>query len=524
MNEILKKALNRGAPIETPVFVEISDLLNIVNSNVLTEEYKNNMYPIICEISNLCDMYTGNFMIPTMATITTNEDNVKTLSFTGFNYHYAIANLIKGSVLDSKNNKGILWDVCETEEGFKKFKDDVLSITSENDLKRKYPMIYHYYEEEKECAQNLMDLEEYINDKRVPLNDKLVAIGSLNSNFKKFWPNYDYKKEMERHKNFSVEGYLKTFMNGLEIIFQNREEIIELYASKQLELNSISEYDSDAINLYIAKCFMDFIQVGFDDDKQRYLFYLTNYFKENVEEKVTRVKIKVDNKKVTPISLYEQYKQLLIAEPELLAVNFQPTDFKDMTKEEIEEFIKAFLVDLSANWKLLPPEDNTVDEAVKTSVSRKYRKLTPEERKEKQEKLIKLYVEKRNFFDSTDPYFRIRGEGTYEGYVGYIYSNSVVILEKYYDNEEKKKLAQGDAIYVLNMQDFYELSRYSKTHLIANHLCNRVYHRGNWQEKVLKYINRETNLSPVSPTNDLLKKKLIMINDSTDKKENKEDM
>ena len=35
---------------------------------------------------------------------------------------------------------------------------------------------------------------------------------------------------------------------------------------------------------------------------------------------------------------------------------------------------------------------------------------------------------KKEFYDSTDPFFIIKGKNTFNGYVGYIYPNGKVIL------------------------------------------------------------------------------------------------
>ncbi len=65
------------------------------------------------------------------------------------------------------------------------------------------------------------------------------------------------------------------------------------------------------------------------------------------------------------------------------------------------------------------------------------------------------------------------------------------------------------------MQDFYELSRYSKSYLIANHLCKRVIHRGLWQQRVLEYIKKDTRENPTVETNQLVAKNKVYRKDKT---------
>jgi len=320
------------------------------------------------------------------------------------------------------------------------------------------------------------------------------------------------KREQQFAKDFTLELYLERLLQGIENLLANFEKVIEIYEDASLELESFLEEDLDKLNLYIAAQFMDTIENIEPEEQQRYLFYLTNYFRDNVETQVTRVKIKLNGHKVTPISLYERYKKIMVKNPELLAVNFTPADFRDMSKEEVEEFIVAYLSELSANWELLPSEDESIEKTIRNIAKREHRELSLEESKQKEEKLVNLYMQKKRFYDSTDPYFRIKGKNTFDGYVGYIYSNSIVVLEKFYANVEEKKIAENHAIYIMSMKDFYELSQHSRSYLIANHLCKRVIHKGSWQVKVLKYINKTaTGETPAEDTKKLIKDEKITL-------------
>ena len=65
-----------------------------------------------------------------------------------------------------------------------------------------------------------------------------------------------------------------------------------------------------------------------------------------------------------------------------------------------------------------------------------------EERQQKQEKLVELYMQKKDFYDRTDPFFRIIGKNTFEGYVGHIYTNGKVVLDKFFENSKNEKYYQ----------------------------------------------------------------------------------
>lgn len=94
-------------------------------------------------------------------------------------------------------------------------------------------------------------------------------------------------------------------------------------------------------------------------------------------------------------------------------------------------------------------------------------------KKEDEEKLLKLFMTKKQLYESTNPLYRIKGKNTFAGYIGYIYANGRVIIDRFYDKQNDSNLALGHAVYAMNMQEFYELSKLSKTEIIRNNLCRR---------------------------------------------------
>ena len=100
-------------------------------------------------------------------------------------------------------------------------------------------------------------------------------------------------------------------------------------------------------------------------------------------------------------------------------------------------------------------------------------------------------MEKKEFYASTDPFFRIKGKNTFDGYIGFIYTNGKVVLDKYYENSKVGQVADGKAIYVMDIEDFYILSNYPKSILMKNPGIKRIYHTSGWQDKVQKEITSE---------------------------------
>lgn len=510
MNEILKNAINRSAPIDTPIAINIEEFLHIFENEKLYNEYREAIKSVVGEISNILKFHCGRIFLPVYATITLSDDNSKELVFSGENIFSCIREIFHP--MDMK----MIFDICETPGKFKDVAESVIKIKTPEELKRKYPVLYDLYLDQIKFNEGIETYERVMNNPHHSFEHKMECEKACMEYLREFYPEIDIKREVEFYHNFSLESFLVRMMKVVRDALMNADSIINLYQSAYLELNSFNPDDKEKLDLFIAATFMKLVETPNFEDKQRYLFHLTNYFKENVETKITRTKIKFEEKKVTPLSLYERYKHILVSNPELLAVNFSSTDFKDMNQNEVEEFISAYLSDLSANWELLPHDDTSVERNVRESAKRKYRKLSIEEQKLRQERLINLYTEKKTFYDSTDPYIRIKGKNVFDGYVGYIYSNGLVILEKFYSNVEEKKIADNEAIYVIRMGDFYELSRHSKSYLIANNLCNRVIHKKGWQARVLGYIKRKRlGNNPSADTNKLITEKKVILNEKT---------
>ena len=82
------------------------------------------------------------------------------------------------------------------------------------------------------------------------------------------------------------------------------------------------------------------------------------------------------------------------------------------------------------------------------------------------------------------------GKNSFDGYIGFLYSNGFVVLEKFFEDSKSGKIATNQAIYVMDVDDFSRLTMLSKNNIIANKLCKRFIHKGDWQSKVEEIINK----------------------------------
>ncbi len=515
-NYNFKQALNRGVPVETPVSLVYSDLYNLCDnkskfSKVVDKEFEKLYKFVMGENTKLGDMQLFQTMMVTTDSNTLDKNIC--FSFSGIissiYINFNIDNMYYDMVINHKYcTKFMSIDLKDFIEKCNEKKSDLRIISKEKTLKREFPALYKLYLERKEKVDFYNNCSEILeNPERYGLS-KLLARIKVFDFLKKnnIDENTNLDEEIRNAQNFSLENFCLDCAETLEYITSRILEIKAYLPNNPIDLSKISHFDKEKIDLYIANQFLLFAENATLEEKQRFLYHVTSYFLSDENRKTdTNLKIQCGNVnnnefqvnesgyEVTPKNLYDRYKKLLIDNPTLHAIDFRGVDFSNMNLCEVEDYMHEFLNDLSANWEFLPKDDRTVEKNVLDNIVKSSNKEESEKKKKlDRERLLDLYMEKKEFYDSSDPFFRIKGKNTFDGYIGYIYSNGKVILEKYYENSNTSRLAYGEAAYVMDIDKFYSLSRLTKNELITmdDSVCDRIIHKGNWQQKAQNVINQ----------------------------------
>lgn len=515
-NYNFKQALNRGVPVETPVSLVYSDLYNLCDnksrfSKVVDKEFEKLYKFVMGENTKLGDMQLFQTMMVTTDSNTL-EKNI-CFSFSGIissiYINFNIDNMYYDMVINHKDCIRFMnIDLNDFIEKCNEKKSDLRIISKEKTLKREFPALYKIYLERKEkvdfynnCSEILENPERYGLSK---LQARIKVFDFLKKN--NIDENTNLDEEIRNAQNFSLENFCLDCAETLEYITSRILEIKAYLPNNPIDLSKISHFAKEKIDLYIANQFLLFAENATLEEKQRFLYHVTSYFLSDENRKTdTNLKIQCGNVnnnefqvnesgyEITPKNLYDRYKKLLIDNPTLHAIDFRGVDFSNMNLCEVEDYMHEFLNDLSANWEFLPKDDRTVEKNVFDNIVKSSNKEESEKKKKQdRERLLDLYMEKKEFYDSSDPFFRIKGKNTFDGYIGYIYSNGKVILEKYYENSNISRLAYGEAAYVMDIDKFYSLSRLTKNELITmdDSVCDRIIHKGNWQQKAQNVINQ----------------------------------
>ena len=123
-----------------------------------------------------------------------------------------------------------------------------------------------------------------------------------------------------------------------------------------------------------------------------------------------------------------------------------------------------------------------------------------------------------NFLESQSYLYRMYGINEFTGYNAYVFPTGKVILEKQMEEDFRK----SSATYVMNLENFVELSKLSRQQLkekIGNNELEgvtRIYHvqdMDNWKRKIMSHISGERYTDEVKSyinklvTNEVIKKK-----------------
>ncbi len=162
-----------------------------------------------------------------------------------------------------------------------------------------------------------------------------------------------------------------------------------------------------------------------------------------------------------------------LGESEIASFDTSLRGNQEMILELLEKLRKD--KDLIAEWTILPKGKAT--EGSKEGISPHFSTALPENEK------VRRMIIGREYLENSPYLYRLSGMNKFEGYIAYIYANGSVIFEKYYENIKTKKVASSSATYVMDIYNFLEMSRLSKTEIIqllhqdATAKVKRIFHR-----------------------------------------------
>jgi len=311
---------------------------------------------------------------------------------------------------------------------------------------------------------------EALNEKLKKIKDVLEK--EINSEyFEEAMKDYAYYKNSIDFKTFITNSYniTKDFHKGL----MNLGDFFD----KPMDYNELYQaFDPDTFYLLFAKIIYEFNlirekETGKLDNSYGYLHYYNNAVGEvsKTEKKYDpKIKFTLPSGKRIRYSRYqfqEEFRELMKRHPEAKAISLPDLDkgsndkYKDI--ELIEKLSKLYAEETKVNWEFLPE-----GEKIKKASSDSHNAIRERNEKNKEE-LINETNMRISILENSGFLGRpVRGLNTFSGYYAFIYPNGKVILEKFWENEDNLTPAVGCATYIMDIDNFIEMSKISRLNLI----------------------------------------------------------
>lgn len=219
---------------------------------------------------------------------------------------------------------------------------------------------------------------------------------------------------------------------------------------------------------------------------------------------VVRYKTDGKNTRVSRRELSKWTKKLLESHPEVRPI-YLPTLEGDKNYRDIkfaEQVIDLYDEELSVNWEFFH-EDETIEKATELSENVQSQK---QKTKKSFEQLLDETNERIDFMNTTGYIGHpIRGINTFNEYFAFLYPNGTVILESFWKNGEVGNPQTENAMYIMTIDNFIEMSRHSKLTLIEfmrifpDCGIERRYHSSqkSWRNSVRNAINGTSRIEDV---------------------------
>ncbi len=384
---------------------------------------------------------------------------------------------------------------------------------------------YHEYLKENICFGCTTESVEQLRD---IIRNEAIKYRDIMTNGKE---SLYYEKAVERLKEYNQENSLNKVSDLNYFLEKYREKILDI----RMSLKNIEQFFSKPIDttklvncfnydkLCLLAAYSSYESCFFSEkqfDKPHYSFnYMTNYIEAvkliRKENRAYNVRVKVytpdENPKLITVDvndLIKIYEDTISRYPEIIKIDLDDEyinvllkmhgyDNLDLSTLEgaaiLSDIVQKMKDDkeLAANWEFIPNSES--DKKHKGYKERKRKNKIDYDHREN-------YVEKcMDFLDNSSYIYKIYGKGYFDGYIGYIYGNNNVILEKFYENNKTGRVSHGNATYIMKLNTFLQNSKYNKRELISKILSgeitdvSRVFHRLNnyeiWKQNISQYIN-----------------------------------
>jgi len=280
------------------------------------------------------------------------------------------------------------------------------------------------------------------------------------------------------------------------------------FFDREVDHHKLSEsFEPDIFYLLFAKIIYEFSLIreqesGVLDNSYAYLYYYQNAVDavaKTDKRYDPKIKFTLPNGKKIRYSRWNMqldFKALMERHPEAKAFKLPTLDDGNSEKYKdiglMEKITELYASDTRVNWEFLPDGEGIKRGAhSNTTYSKKVKGKSKDELINEVNMRISI-LENSGFIGRP-----IKGLNTFSGYYAFVYPNGKIILEKFWENEETMNPAIHTATYVMNIDNFIEMSKMSRINLIEyiktfpDSGIKRIFHTSinDWQRNLYSEIN-----------------------------------
>lgn len=315
--------------------------------------------------------------------------------------------------------------------------------------------------------------------------------------------------DYEPYKNrLTFDSYIKS---NYEISSKFQIGMLKLgdFFDKNIDFNKLYKlFDADTFSLLFAKIIYEFnLMIEKEnnrlDNSHGYLCYYQMMVDRVVKNEDKRydpkIKYELSNGKKLRYSRWNftnEFNELMERHKEagsfkLPNIDIDKEKYKDISL--MEKLSLLYSEEAQLNWEFLP-----AGESIKKGNGNKNTNIINNVEKKNRDELIEEVNMRISILENSGFIGRpIQGLNKFEGFYAFIYPNGKVILEKFWENITNETPARNTATYVMNIDNFIEMSKVSRIDLVMfikenpNIGIKRIFHTtiNNWQRNLFNEIN-----------------------------------
>ena len=439
-------------------------------NNMYEQFLRRNFYDPV-NLSSIIPMPDG-FIFPLLVNQMSEDGKHRVLRY---NYIYTIFNLLENKQLITST------DVCELAEITRNWYKEQRKTLKEYKAKRldseHYKEVLLRFSCTHEFNAQRGDITAFQYAEHPELMDKMITDEWLDKYIEKFTNiivvlrhiiSHTQEKHNVSNKDFEACFEPETLLlMTMKAIIDNQESSIRINGKPDSAFIEVAQYITALKTLGIKN--YDYSIKCFDHASKQIKKYSVKDLMNDYKKIISKYGSTMNNYQLTA----EQVERMGLSH------SIEAIDkFRQLVNQDDENIIKT-------NWDILSPGESYGYSAPKS-------RRNPDgegtgNRIDEDEILYRRYI-----FQQTDFLKQIVGKDKFEGYVGYIYENGLVIFEKFY--EDGGKVAQMQATYVMNYKNFIKFTQYTKSEIVeyikntSNPEVMRLYHTKNWADRLASVI------------------------------------